>query len=311
MKNIFKALVLLAGVASLASCVKYADYNWTPFASLYLRSATIEESAEGTVFSLPVRVYNTNGAECTVTYTIEEGSAKSGVNFTPLDNSGVLNFSGATDSLAIKVNVIGQPGEYTGNQTFKIKLASATNNVTIGTLNTCTVTIKDLDHPLSAMFGEWSAQGVTVNSSGGLTYQGWTANFSAVEGDPTKIAVDHISPFSVALASYVKDMPVVGTVSEDKKTISFEFPQTTTGDASAFGYTTETFTFYGHDGEVYTTAPGQVVFTLDEASGAYVTTEGYGFSTPSDLADYPDLFYYYAVVYSGLYANYPTVFAKK
>ena len=309
MNKIFKALVLLAGVASLASCVKYAEYKWAPYASLYLKSATIEENENGTEFALPVRVYNNNG-DCAVTYTIEEVSAKNGENFIPLDNSGVLNFTKDIDSLAIKVKIIGKPGVYTGNQVFRIKLASATNNVTLGTLNTCSVTIKDLDHPLSAMFGDWSAKGVTVNSNGAMTYQSWSVSVSAVEGDPTKIAVDHITPFSVAYGSYVKDMPVVGTVSADKKTITFECPQTTTGDASAFGYATETFVLYGHDGDVYKTDPYDVVFTLDEASGAYITTNGYGFSTPSDLAAYPDLFYYYAVVYSGLYAAYPTVFQK-
>ena len=106
-------------------------------------------------------------------------------------------------------------------------------------------------------------------------------------------------------------MPVIGTVSADKKTITFDCPQTTTGDASAFGYTTETFVLYGHDGSVYKTDPFQIVFTLDEASGAYTTTDAYGFSTPTDLAGYPDMFYYYAVVFSNAYEAYPTVLKKK
>lgn len=306
MKNIVKAFAVLAAAASLVACNKYADYNWVPYVSLDLRSVTIEESDPATTWTLPVHLYNHPGA-CTVTYTVEGVNATAGVDFVVNDATGVLNFTG-NDTQNITVSITGQPGVYTGNLQFRIKLASASDDVTLGSISTCTVTIKDLDHPLSAMFGEYTMCGVTY--SDGWIYPSWTATISPVEGSTTKIAFENITPFSVAYGSYTGPMVVIGTVSADKKTITFATLQQT-GDASAFGY--DTFTFYGHggaDGE-YSTDAGVVTFTLDEASGRWTTTDSFGFSHPDDLVDYPDLFYDYCVLFSDFNPNYPTYFVKK
>ena len=306
MKNIVKAIAVLAGVASLAACNKYADYNWTPFVSMDIRSATIEESDPATNWTLPVHLYNYASA-CTVTYTVEAVSATAGVDYTVADASGVLNFTG-NDTQNITIAITGQPGTYTGNLMFRVKLASATNDVTLGAISTCNVTIKDLDHPLSALFGEYDFSGITYAS--GWSYPTWTMTMGAVDGDPTKVVIDNITPFSVAYASYVGDMSVIGTVSADKKKITVAALQTA-GDASAFGY--DTFTFYKHGGASgeYITDPAVVTFTYDEETGAWITSDSYGFSHPDDLVDYPDLFYSYCVIFSDFNPKYPTYFKKK
>ncbi len=306
MKNIVKAFAVLAGVAVLASCNKYAEYNWTPFVSLDARSATVEESDPATAWTLPVHLYNHDGA-CTVTYTVEAVSAKESVDYTLADASGVLTFPAGTDTQDIVINISGQPGVYTGNVKFSITLKSASDDVQIGNTNTCSVTIKDLDHPLTDMFGAYKISAVTLDEDEELSYLSWTMNISPVEGDATKIQVDHLTPFSLAYASYVKEMPVVGTVSADKKTITFAYPQETTGDLSAFGLTGH-FYFYGFDGDVHIVDDGVVTFTLGE-DGAWTTTDAYGFSEPGSASE--GVFYYYSVVFSDMNPKFPTRFVKK
>ena len=307
MKNIFKAIAVLAGVAGLAACTKYAEYETAPFASLDFRSATVEESKTAATFTLPVHVYNNDGA-CSVTYTVDAGTAKEGVDYSLVDASGVLNFAEGTDTQNITISVTGQPGVYTGNVKFTISLKSASNDVQIGAIKTCTVTVKDLDHPLSAMFGAYKISGVTFDEDEEMSYLSWTMNISPVEGDPTKISVDHLTPFSVAYASYVKDMPVIGTVSNDKKTITFAYPQETTADLSAFSLSGP-LCFLGHDGSNHIVEEGVVTFTQGE-DGAWTTEDGYGFCDMDHAAVY-DLFYYYSAVFSTFNSKLPTRFVKK
>ena len=61
-------------------------YKAAPFATLDVRSATVTESAAGTVYALPVHVNNATG-DCTVTYAIEDITAKNGLDYTPADAS--------------------------------------------------------------------------------------------------------------------------------------------------------------------------------------------------------------------------------
>ena len=313
MKNIVKVLAVLAVAAGFASCNQYEQYKTAPYASVDVRAVEIEESEAGTLYNLPVHVYNKTGA-CTLTYAITEVTAKNGKHFVPSSTSGVLEFPAGTDSLAIGVTVKGQPGEYTGNLTFSIDLVSATEGVTIGALKSCVITIKDLDHPLSAMFGTYTMSGVTINSNGGLSLPEWSLTMAAVDGDPTKVSLSSLTAFDYAYGAYMDgSLAVVGTVSEDHKTITIATPQEVEGTAGSWG-SSEHFVFYKHEGYTggignYITDPAEVVFTLAE-DGAYYTSDSFGFSIPSDLADYPDMFYYYAIVMSNFSPNYPTSFKK-
>lgn len=307
MKNIVKAIAVLAGVAGLAACTKYADYTAVPFASLDFRSATVEESDPAGTFNLPVHLYNHDGA-CTVTYVVEAGSAKEGVDYTLVDASGVLTFPAGTDTQNISVSISGQPGVYTGNLKFNITLKSASDDVQIGSFKTCTVTVKDLDHPLANLFGDYTIKGVTVNDDNKLTVLNWTMSISPVEGSADKIKIGHITPFDVAYN--IGELSVIATVSADKKTITIAYPQDTGTEASAFSLA-ENFIFYGHEGASggYVDSEGVVTFKLGD-DGVWKTTDCYGFSTPSDIVAY-SLFYSYAAVFSNASPTVPTTFVKK
>ena len=308
MKNIVKVLSIAVIGATLASCADKPEFTTAPFISMYSTSTTINEKEGGTVYNIPVKVYHAKEA-VSVAYTLG-GTAVNGTDYTLLDQSGVLNFPVGTDSLVIPVNVIGQPGTFTGDRTVRVTLSSSTG-AEINSRKNFTITIKDLDHPLSELFGAYTMKAVEVSSDWeSLGYFSWTMNISQYDGDPTKIWMDNLSRFSAsAYHSYTGDAPVWGSVSADKKTITITFPQKTDGNLAAFGL--DNLYGYGHEGlgGNYILDEFTVTFQLQD-DGRWITKDNFGFSHPDDVVDYPDLFYPYCVNYSSFNANYPTYFQK-
>lgn len=311
MKNIFRIITVAAAFASLVACEKYADYKYFPYASLDVRSATIEESSPATTWSLPVHVYNTNG-DCTVSYTIEPIEAQEGVDFTISDASGVLNFPAGTDTQNITFSITGQPGTFTGNVRFRVKLAGATNDVNLGAINTCTVTIKDLDHPLSALFGDYTFSSV-FNVDGGFSYGSWEMSISPYEGSVTRVVIDKVTMFQSAslYGSYLPHGEVYGIVSDDRQTITIPVPQQMESTAAdAFGVD-ENFVLYKYAGNTidsgFETADGVITFTLQE-DGSWRTYDSYGLATESYVGE--GWFWYYMNCFGSFNSNYPTKFVK-
>ena len=297
-------------VAALASCNKELTFNHHSFISMYGGNQSVAEDV-GNV-TIPVSLYN-NKDGATITVKCTDGTAVSGTNYQLVEPaSGVINAAAGDTLKKIVVKIIDRPGIFDGNLAFNVSIDSQTEGVEVGAHDNIFVTIKDNDHPLVDMFGEYTMQAVSMNSNGGLSYPSWTVNVSAYDGNVTRLWFSNLTYFTAtAYHSYTGDCPVYGVVSEDKKTITFPFPQTS-GTLEAWGIDDAAYTF-GHTGYngVYVTSEVEVVFTLDEESGAYFTQDSFGISHPSDVSDYPDLFYYYAVNYSNFSANYPTYFQKK
>lgn len=299
--------MIAAAVAGLAACSD-TEYKVVPFASLDTQAVTVNESETETLVSIPVRVYN-NKTGCTVSYTIADGSAVNGVNFKPLNDSGVLNFEAGTDSLAISFYTTGAPGTFTGDQTFSVSLTEASDDVTLGTFAKCTVTIKDTDHPLSDLFGKYTMCAVSLDSDDNLSYFNWAMNMSPYEGDATRVWMDNVVYFSVGFNKYTGNCPVYGVVSDDRKTITIPLPQKTTGSLeSAFGLGDAWI--YAHEGTEggYITEGTNVVFTLNE-DGQWVTPTDFGL-TDADVVDQYSVLYAYCVNFSSFNAKYPTYFTK-
>ena len=313
MKKIFRVFALAAACAALFSCVDKPEFKKVPFVTMYKKSATVLETQEGTVFSIPVKLYDFTGDESIVAYKVVGGTATSGVDYKLEDISGVLDFKGGVDSLNIKVQVIGQPGTFTGDLNVKFALQSATDGVTIGKYSTFTLNIKDADHPLTELFGAYDMASICYENGTGLIYPKWTINISQYEGYADRVWIDNPTYFTVAYASYTKSSPIYGVVSSDKKTITIPLPQKTTGSLSAFGldnvYVFAHEGFNGGEGK-YITADTKVVFKLQE-DGSWVTSDCFGAGHPDDLADYPELFYEYCVNYASYSSSYPTYFVKK
>jgi len=312
--NMKKLAYILAGVAmvaALASCNRELTFQHHSFISMYGGSKTFAEDAGN--ITVPVSIYNNkNGATITVKCT--DRTAVSGTNYQLVEPaSGVLNAAPGDTVKHLDIKLLARPGILDGNHTFNVAIDSKSDDVEVGAHDNVTITIKDNDHPLVDFFGDYTMQAICANSNNGLSYPSWDVEVGPDDADVTHLVFSNMTYFSaVAYNSYTGDCPVYGIVSDDKKTITFPFPQASGSLESGFDIADKAYTF-GHTGYggVYVTEDVEVVFTLDEASGMWITPDSFGISHPSDVASYPDLFYYYAVNYSNFNPNYPTYFQKK
>ena len=193
-------IFFVAAVCTLlaASCGRNVEYNFDSYATMYSKTYTVAETVGE--FNLPVLIQNATGSEVQVSVKVTEGTAEEGVDYEVISPaSGILTFSGETDSLNVVIKVNAFEGEFTGNKTFDVTIASATEGLPVGTLSKSTVTINDLDHPLNAYIGEW--KGTIAGYFGNWPAGETTINISAdPEGDPFKeLLVDGgINPYFLA-----------------------------------------------------------------------------------------------------------------
>ena len=193
-------IFFFAAVCTLlaASCGRNVEYNFDSYATMYSKTYTVAETVGE--FNLPVLIQNATGSEVQVSVKVTEGTAEEGVDYEVISPaSGILTFSGETDSLNVVIKVNAFEGEFTGNKTFDVTIASATEGLPVGVLSKSTVTINDLDHPLNAYIGEW--KGTIAGYFGNWPAEETIINISAdPDGDPFKeLLVDGgINPYFLA-----------------------------------------------------------------------------------------------------------------
>lgn len=139
-----------------ASCNRKFEYEPMTYATLYQTSYSVYETV-GEV-RVPVLLNNSNGSEVQVSVKLNAGKAVEGVDYELISPaSGILTFSGETDSLDVVIGITSFEGEFTGAKDFSLEISSLTAGVTVANVNTIArFKINDLDHPLSALFGDWS-----------------------------------------------------------------------------------------------------------------------------------------------------------
>lgn len=195
-----------------ASCNRDIELQPQTFATFDAVSFSVDETAPSV--SVPVSIYNPTGSEVQVTVKGVDGKAVNGVDYEIVSPaSGILTFSGdvATQNIEVKIN--GQVGEFTNNKDFTIQIASATAGISVGNFNTARVVIKDLDHPLASILGEYS--GVGVFASVGGVYN-WTLTIDKNDDSVQKVNIIGLNDFGETL---------VGEVSEDMSVIKLPFGQ--------------------------------------------------------------------------------------
>ena len=304
MKTIYKVLFVAATAALMASCTHKQEFYTNSYASFGDSSYIINEDAG--IFRIPVSTFNNSGKSGSVMFSVTDGKATQGTDYTVEPASGVLTFDG-NGTQFIEVTPIAHLGVLTGNLDFSIDMVGA-SGIDLGTATSLGITIKDVDHPLTDLFGSYTMHSVAYN--GGLYYYSWTMNITAYDDDVTRIWIDYPTKFS-SPDFYNLLTPIYGIVSDDKKTMTFPLPQVT--NAEKWGLAN--LRVYAHEGWLggagkYITDESQVVFTLDEDSGWWITTDPFGVSHPDDLPDYPELFAAGAVNYANFNENYPTYFVK-
>ena len=183
----------------------------------------------------------------------------------------------------------------------------------------CTVTVKAKvpEHPLAALFGDYTFSSPIVAFDEEMenlvyVYGSWEMAISPYEGSNSRVWIDKIVPlFSEGIgAEFFPHGEVYADVSVDKKTITIEVPQQVEATAS-FWQIKEHLILYkcaGDDANAeFETFRDVITFTLQE-DGSWRTFDSYGFSTESEVKN--GFFYPYMNCYGGLNYDYPTVFVK-
>ena len=227
MKKVYKYIACAFALSAALSCSKL---NETPvfedsesFAAFGQTSYSVKEDA-GTI-SIPVTIASTDAKQVTVAYSVADGTAKKGTNYTLADEAAVLVYDGKTRTQNIVINITNivttaEKSGYTGELVFTVTLENA-GNLKLGHNKSCTEKIVDLDHPLAAILGQYKV----VGSYYGGTAAEWTLTMDKDETDPTVVWIDKPGYFAVAAESW-GDFSVYGNVSEDLKTITIPCGQT-------------------------------------------------------------------------------------
>ena len=181
-----KLYTIFLGIATLATLSACQGLNEMPvfeetesFASFPTKSFSLDENGGKVV--IPVEVASLKPIQTVVSYKINDGTAKAGVDFKDTNASAVLTFDGETRSQDIVIDILPRMGEYTGDLSFTIELLSATG-IKLSMENNCKVTILDLDHPLAPILGAYNASAVS-------SYDGSVSWTMTLLKDPTDVTV--------------------------------------------------------------------------------------------------------------------------
>ena len=227
MRNTLKYIGLaLVAATALISCEsndpsKFDDKD--AFVAFDKTSVSLSEdySTGGAVCKIPVTLASVKGLEETIKFEVvspETKGAKEGVNFEVLTSSGVLSFNAENRTQYIEIKTI-YDGVYTGDLKFSINLVG-TDSVPAGSEGSCTVTINDIDHPLSFMLGSYTATGDNY-WDGPVT---WTMTFYKDEDDDHMVWIDNL--FQVDGWANEKTR-YYGTINEDHTILNIPFGQET------------------------------------------------------------------------------------
>lgn len=221
MKNIFRIVLGTAALLAVFSCSGLNEFpEFDPaesFAAFDKGSYMVNEDVGKLV--IPVSVASIDPVNTTISYRINDGTAKAGVNVKDTNSSAVLTFADGSRTENIVLEIISHEGEYTGDLDFSVELLSATG-LKLSAESICNITIADLDHPLAAILGTYVA--TSQNYSGADI--SWELTLTKDEKDVTVVHVDYFTPGCIQYASW-GDWSYVGTVSEDKKTMTFAVGQ--------------------------------------------------------------------------------------
>ena len=264
--NIKYLSFLLAGAFALVSCDKNEPTVFDDkdaFVAFDAVSVTYAEdySNDGATFRIPVTLASVKGLEETVKFEIvtpDEKAAVAGVNYELVTTTGVLSFNAENRTQYIEFKTK-TDGEYTGDLKFSVKLLPS-ETLPVGSESECTVTISDIDHPLTFMLGAYTATG--VNYWNGPTT--WTMTFYKDAEDDHKVWIDNLFEKASWAA---EDTRYYGIVSDDNTTLNIPFGQT-----SEYKYSNgKPVTLLGFDGSNgYDTGSVDVKIIID---GAKVTLD--------------------------------------
>ena len=252
MKKIFIYIGIAASVAAiLSSCGKsnvpsvFDDSN--AFVAFNTASANIDEDSADTL-RIPVTLASVAGLGERISYTVNDSTAKQGVNFTLVDAAATLTFDSKNRMQYIEI-VPKYDGVYTGDLIFTITL-KASANVNLGAASVCTVKINDVDHPLTPILGNWTVSGTFHNGAKTFT-------LTILKDDNDDHMVWFYNLFGLdGWKDY--DTMYYGNVSDDLKTIVIPFAQ----EMNEYQYQGHPIYLYGVDTSMNVVETGNATVTI-------------------------------------------------
>lgn len=280
-RKLFPIILLAAGLLA-ASCDKnlppvFDDANaFVAFdkAAMSLDEAIIKPNGDivpqTELLRIPVTLASVKGISETVRFTVKDEAflykeyrdpegdledknnwidktAHAGVNFNLKTTSGTLTFDAQHRTQYIEFEML-FVDEYTGDMRFDIEL-SKPESVVLGANSTCVVTVGDVNHPLTALLGDYEA----------------TSSFEAYE-DPWTMTLmkdkedDHMVWFFNLFARNgwaATDTMYYGNVDQDLKTIKIPF-----GQVCEYQYSGSPITLWGLREDESATKSGSTTVTI-------------------------------------------------
>lgn len=272
--NIKYLSFLLAGAVTLASCDKNEPNVFDDkdaFVAFDAVSVTYAEdySKDGATFKIPVTLASVKGLDETVKFEVvtpEQKGAVAGVNYELLTTTGVLSFNAENRTQYIEFKTM-TDGEYTGDLKFIVKLLPS-ETLPVGSESECTVTISDIDHPLTFILGDFTASG-TDYWDGPAT---WTITIHKDAEDDHKVWFDNLFNNPGWIDPRTR---FYGVVNDEKTVINIPF-----GQESEYKYSNGMpLILLGLDNDLYghDTGSVDVAITVDGANVSLDFGDEYGF----------------------------------
>lgn len=277
MNKTIKIISAVTGLALLASCNQKVDFTSQSF--VRLNDSAVNAKEDDGIVKIPVYAYGKNGAtvsiprtesaNTSVTFEVIDGTAVKGTDFTVSPANGVLTFDGSSTAY-IEVSIIEHPGVYTGSLNFNIVLTGASDGFKLASESVIStkVTIKDNDHPLAAIIGNYTSGVISDYWGDKYVLQ---CSVEPVDGDDYALTISDICPYS-ALKGYHHKF--IGKISADHKTFSVKSNQ---------WIVPKSLLFYAYEGG--TGILPELVFDVDEKNHTLTTRSGYAAQTSSGYYD--------------------------
>lgn len=217
MKKIKLYLSILISLAFFSACDQLNDYpefdDANAFVAFTSERISVKEDADSVL--VPIRFTSLAKLSTTVTYEVIDGTALKGVDYEVAAGANILSFDGSNPVMKIRLDILPQIGKFTGDKSFKVIIKSATG-VGVGSNDTTTITINDLDHPLSAILGDYNVYGPNYFSG---RADNWNVTIEKdPEGDLSKVWISNLVIAGTSLKVY-------GVVNSEKNKIEIPVGQ--------------------------------------------------------------------------------------
>ena len=272
--------LMAAMVLSLASCDvnDYPEFNDAD-AFLAFTNTAITVGEESGLAEIAVQLASLSGLSASVDVEVvpdESGKdAVEGVDFN-IENKTLsfAGFEGATQK--IKVKIIDND-VFTGNKSFTLRLKEG-GSVNLGASKTCRVTIKDDEHPLLFIIGDYTTSVASVFSGRG-PWDNHVISINIDDEDVNKVWISNIDPYFAQYGYVAPDENLFyGIVNADKTEIQIPVGQEIGyDDVCLYGFTTPN----PDDGDLIDT--GNVVLSIEDDGQKLVFKNAIGVCRSSNL----------------------------